>query len=105
MMRELTKIQVVNNLFSSMDGEFCKFYLVERKLSNRRDVHAIKWLDEKFPSSALVNNELMHVVGADNMAFSIDISGLEVLTESDIKDLVRCGVSFDHYNLQLVLWL
>lgn len=104
-MRELTKIQEVGNLFASMDSEFCKFYLVERKLSNRRDVHAIKWLDEKFPSSATANNELMHVVGVDTIAFYLSISDLEILTESEIKDLVRCGVNFDHNNLQLVLWL
>lgn len=76
-----------------MDGEFLKFDRVQNKFSQRNDVHAFILLDKLVPDD---NTDMVSAAVHDEIWLGIDVKDLlEVITEEQVIELVRCGVRWD----------
>lgn len=75
--------------------EFLKFEKVNHKRSSRPDLHAFIMLGELFPSES---KDLICAAEHDEIWLDIDGSKAEILTDSQILELSRCGVRWDESN-------
>lgn len=76
-----------------IDGDYLKFERVEKKLSERPDIHALILLDSLQPKTGC---DLISAAEHDIFYLDIDADALnEVITDDQIRELARCGV---HYN-------
>lgn len=78
------------------DYEGCKFERVQNKLSQRADLHAFLLMDRILPSSDNIISRAEH----KEIYFSVQIDDFaSVVTQDEVLELVRCGVSYDgHFN-------
>jgi|ERR1700739_1652136 len=77
--------------FEKHGGEFLKFERipVERRFSNRPDLHAFILLDKLIPGT----NDMVSYSAHDEFFLDIKLDDLEkVITEEQVIDLIRCGV-------------
>lgn len=80
--------------FEMVDGEHCNFDLIENKRSDRPDLHAFLLIDELFPSPG--NNVIASAsIDTEELYLDVDFHQIEGLTDEQILELVRCGVSYD----------
>lgn len=82
----------LHDRFELVNDDYCKFELVESKRSSRPDLHAFLILDDKFPSS---ERDIVAAASHDVIYLEIDADDLDKLLDSEILDLVRCGVMYD----------
>lgn len=74
-----------------LDWEFLKFERVENKRSQRPDLHAFLLLDELLPG----NSDIVSAAEHDVIYLDVDAEKLaEVITESQVVELRRCGVIY-----------
>lgn len=79
-------------LFEKHNGEYLKFDRVEKKRSNRPDLHAFLLLDELSPDAADI------VAAAEHDEIFLDVTpGLlfQQANEEQIVELIRCGLRYD----------
>ena len=77
--------------FDQFENEFLRFERVENKLSNRADVHAFILLDRLVPGDDDILVDARH----DEVFLSIAPEQLEIASDEQIRDLVRCGIRLD----------
>lgn len=79
-------------LFDLRDEEFLKFDRVEKKLSQRADLHAFMLLDRLCPGKMDI------VAGAEHDEIYLEVGIGELagaIKESELVDLIRCGVRYN----------
>lgn len=82
-------------LFTKYEDEYLKFELIENKLSKRQDLHVFMLLDALVPG----DEDIISCSEHDEYYLSVDAKKLrKVVTEENIRDLVRCGVNYDSSN-------
>lgn len=83
----------IQNLFQKHDNEYIEFDRVETKFSRRPDLHAFLLLDKLVPGTEDIVSTSEH----DEFWLGVDIQDLAKsgITEAQIVDLIRCGVSYD----------
>lgn len=80
------------SLFERHNEEFLKFDRIETPRSARADLHAFLLLDELVPGSENLVSAARH----DEFFLSVDAQALAaVASESQVVELIRCGVRFD----------
>ena len=85
-------LEELENIFEKYDEDYLEFDKVQNKLSKRRDLHAFLLLDKLNPDVDCIISGSEH----DEFFLSIDIENiLNVITEDDILELVRCGVIYN----------
>jgi len=78
------------------EEEFLKFALIKNKLHRRGDIHAFLLLDKLSPG----NKDIVKSAELSAMYLNIDTTALaKVITEGQVIELIRCGVSFDGNDL------
>lgn len=88
-------------IFVKYDKEFLKFDKIENKLSNRPDLHAFLLLDKLVPGDSDIVSAAEH----DQIWLVTDVNKLvEVITEEQIVELVRCGVMIDSDDCGLCMY-
>lgn len=90
-------------IFEKYDDEYGQFEKIEKKLSNRPDLHAFILLDSILPGSGDI------VSAADHDVIYLDANiedfGAKA-TEEQILELVRCGVMYDWEEAEsLKMWV
>lgn len=82
----------IEKRFEAADDDYIKFDRIENKRSQRPDMHAWLLLDELFP-----NPGCDMVCAADHDKIWLDVEGdkLNNLTDDQILELVRCGITYD----------
>lgn len=76
----------------SEEVQLCAFDLVENKYSERSDLHAFILIDKIFPEKTAIIGHAAH----DQIFIGVEIEELaKVITEEQILELVRSGVSYD----------
>ena len=87
----MSNIELFENL--SEEDNFGSFKDIKHKHCSRSDVHAMMLLAHKFPrdngQDLICNSE--HY----NIWFEVTDDEIETLTEYEIVDLLRCGVTYD----------
>lgn len=88
-----------HSLFNSFD-DYCNFSKVAQKSASRPDVHAMIVLDRLLLDLRSMSLPLIHCVKNSTVWFTITAEQFkEVATIEIIRELVRCGVSYDlHHN-------
>ena len=82
------------------ETEYKKFDRIEKKLSRRPDLHACILLDSLVPG----DSDIVECAEHDGFWISIKCEELaSVITENQIRDLVRCAVFCDEGYLRLQL--
>jgi len=95
-------LKELEQIFEKYNGEYIKFEHVENKLSNRPDLHALLLLDKLVPGK----RDMVAAAEHDEIYLDVELSELaEVVTEAQIRDLIRCGVRHDSYNDSLSLFV
>jgi hypothetical protein len=80
----------INKRFEVMDDEYLKFERIENKRTQRPDLHAFLLLDEIFPGTTDI------VACAEHDEIWLKSEGrLDLLSDEQILELVRCGVRYD----------
>lgn len=79
----------IKEIFEKYSGDYLKFDEIENKLSKRPDLHAFIMLDKIQESKSDIVSSACH----DEIYLSFD--EFNKLNESNIRDLRRCGVSYD----------
>lgn len=75
--------------FAAHHDEFLKFERIEKPRTKRRDLHAFLMLDELVPGTKDIIGASEH----DEFFLSIELDALaKVITDEQVRDLVRCGV-------------
>jgi hypothetical protein len=77
--------------FEKYFSEFLQFDKVKNKRSKRKDIHAFIMLDEWFNGDGDIIGSAEH----DKIWLSIDEEDVLSLTDEQIIELQRCGISFD----------
>ncbi len=73
--------------------EFLEFERVENKRSKRADLHAFLLLDELVPGE---KRDIVACAQHDEIWLGVDTDKLAgVITEEQVRELIRCGVRFD----------
>jgi hypothetical protein len=84
-----------HELFKLHKDEFGKFERVENKMSNRRDLHVYLMLDKIFP---MKDDETINCIidwaTVGEIGLFPTTEQIETLTSDQIRDLVRCKVTF-----------
>ena len=96
-------VEELRELFrKNVDGdEFLEFDRVELKRSSRPDLHAFITLDRMVGGSG----DIIAAAEHDVIYLDISISELaKVVYETDIIDLIRCGVLLDEGNDYLMMY-
>lgn len=79
------------NKFDEYDPDnYLQFEAIQNKKSNRTDLHAFIVLDEWFPG----NSDIIASAEHDEFFLGIEAEQIQQLTDDQILELVRCGVSF-----------
>ena len=98
----MEKKELIELFKDGVDGEFLQFHHVENKLSKRADLNALLLLD------SLVDSEecIIADVGHDTVYLTIDIDQLSkaITDESQVLDLIRCGVLYERESESLVIY-
>ncbi len=84
--------------FEKWDSESHKFELIEKKLSAYRDVHAYLLL-ERLAARRPDECRFQMVCAANHDQIWLDTNPValaKAASPEDIRDLVRCGVSYDY---------
>ena len=82
----------LHDKFEAVNDDYRKFERVENKRSNRPDLHAFLVLDEIFPS---VGRDIVAAASHDVIYLEVEGDNLVRLMDSEILELVRCGVMYD----------
>lgn len=78
--------------FEQFEAEYIKFERIEHKLSSRTDLHAFLLLNSLQPGTGDMISASEH----DEFWLDINCEQLAaVITDEQIRDLVRCGVRYD----------
>ncbi len=81
------------------DDEFIKFERVENKFSKRSDLHAFILLDKILPGES----DIVEAAEHDEIYLGVDEEELaKVITEEQVLELVRSGVSYGEYGLYMI---
>lgn len=92
---------LTREIFNKFDSEFLKFELVQKKLSNRADLHAFMLLDSMFPGT----NDMVDGASHDEIYLCVPVDDLlSRATEDQIVELVRCGVRYDDFSDTLAMF-
>ena len=83
----------IQDKFEAVNDDYLKFERIENKRSSRPDVHAFILLDELFPSEREM--DLISCAKHDIYYLDIEEERLSKLTDDQILELVRCGISYD----------
>lgn len=83
-------IKTVSEMFKDNNDEYCHFERVKNKISNRADLHGMILLDKLFPGSC----DIIVSAGHDKVWLSIG-DELDNLSEDNVIELLRCGISYD----------
>lgn len=78
--------------FQSFEKDQLSFEKIKNKRSKRSDIHAFLLLDEVFPNSS---REMICSASHDQLWIDVGNTPLEQLTDSQIQELVRCGIHYD----------
>lgn len=80
----------MKEIWEKHNDEYCKFENVIIKLSSRPDIHAFIKLNELFPGDRDI------ICASHHDEYFLDIEGEQInqICESDIIDLIRCGVMY-----------
>jgi hypothetical protein len=82
--------ELINQHCENLQG--CKFELVENKLSQRADLHAFILMDRILPTNLNIISSARH----KEIWFNINVDDFAaVVTEDEVLELVRCGISYD----------
>lgn len=81
----------IHELFEKHNDEYLEFSRVENKLSNRADLHGMILLDKLFPW----DHDIICSSGHDEVWLSVGGEDLGKLTESQVIELLRCGILHD----------
>ena len=86
--------------FEAVNDDFLKFEKVENKLSTRPDIHAFILLNQIFPDKRDI------ICAASHGVIWLDVEGeqIQTLSDSQILELVRCGVIHDEENESLSMF-
>lgn len=84
--------RAIDARFEAMTSEYGEFKRITNKLSNRPDLHAFMMLDRLDPTAT---GDLITHVDGDVMYLNVDRDLLENQDDDFIRDLTRCGVSWD----------
>ncbi len=75
------------------DDEFLEFERIEKPLHRRLDMCAFLILDSLIPGDGDIVGNASH----DEIFLDVDIEELaKVITEEQVRDLIRCGVVFNN---------
>lgn len=75
-------------------NEYLKFDRVKNKLSTRPDLHALILLNSLLPG----DDDIICGSEHDQYWLNVDCDELaKVITEEQVLDLIRCGISYDEY--------
>lgn len=88
----------LEELFEKHDDEYLKFDRVEKKFHNRPDMHAFSLLNILVPGTRDM------VAGAEHDEIYLGVNPddvIEVITEEQVIDLIRCGVHLDNGNFTM----
>lgn len=81
----------IGEMFDKFEDDFLKFDDVENKKHQRPDICAFIILDALIPEDSDIINAAEH----DEIFLDIDLDALiKVITEDQVRDLVRCGVRY-----------
>lgn len=95
------RIDAVSARFDKFfDKEFMEFQRIKDKKGSCRVTHAFRMLDILFPSDN-ASDMIVHIWGED-ASLRPTFENVETLTEDQILELVRCGVSFEQENDLLI---
>jgi hypothetical protein len=90
--------------FDIHDGEHGRFDLIEEKLSDRKDIHAFLLLDKIIPGKKV--GSMIVSAEHDEIWLDVDLEELiEVATEDQIIELMRCGVRYDSDSQNLAMFV
>lgn len=90
--------------FNKFEADFIQFEMVENKRSNRPDLHAFILLDELLPSEKA--RDMVSAAEHDEIWLDVDCGQLaRVITESQVQELVRCGVRYEEDTESLALFV
>ena len=93
-------LEELSELFKAHDHEYGKFERVKFPLSKDRHVHAIKFLDNMFPSEGKMIANAAH----DQIWLKIELDELARDCDAeDIIDLLRCGLFIDEDALSMFI--
>jgi hypothetical protein len=91
----------IKEIFEKYENESYKFELVQNKLSQRGDMHAMIMLDQLFPGGYGMVSAAEH----DQIWFNVSWEDVNKLTEEQIRTLNQCGVWFDHKYQSLSMFV
>jgi hypothetical protein len=80
----------ISQKFDLVDDHYGKFEDVENKFSLRNDLHAFILLDKVIPKEGKLISAAEH----DEYYLDYEDEDLEMLTDANILDLVRCSVRY-----------
>ena len=83
---------IVDQRFEAAHDEYLRFERVEKKRCKRPDLHAFLLLDELFPCPG---HDMVSGAEHDEIWLNITAEQIEALTDEQIVELVRCGVTYD----------
>ncbi len=82
----------MKELFDKHEDEYLCFEGVENKLSNRPDIHAFILLDKIQPKG----RDMVSAADHDEIYLDTDVEEFAMIaTESQVVELIRCGLRFD----------
>ena len=87
--------------FDRHEDAYLEFAKVEKRLSNRPDLHAFLLLDRLVPGTRDI------VSAAEHDEFYLEVDPEELAadpTDSDVLELVRCGVRYDRHHSSLCMF-
>lgn len=83
----------LEKLTEQIGGDYLKFERVENKFSERPDIHALILLDKLQPRPG---RDIISGAEHDIFYLGIDAEKLnEIVTDDQLRDLIRCGVHYD----------
>jgi hypothetical protein len=92
----------IEKIFDEFKEEFLLFELVEKKLSNRPDLHAFMLLDSLFPDT----RDMIAAANHDEIYLEVSPEALiEKATKEQIRELVRCGVIYSSCDESLTMFV
>jgi hypothetical protein len=85
-------VEELAEVFERHEEEFLKFNRIEQPRSRRPDLHAFLLLDALVPGAT----DMVSAAEHDEIWLDVDTEALAaVVTEEQVRDLVRCGVRWD----------
>ena len=96
----MTKLAIMKEWFAKYDTDYLKFDFIEKKFSTRADIHAFILLDNLVPGICDIIYDSNH----EYVILNINIEVLaEVITEDQVRDLRRCGITLDDEGERLAI--